>query len=38
MIVLRVLSFIFGAVLALGILGSALKTVVLPQEGLPRLA
>ena len=38
MIVLRVLSFIFGAVLALGILGSALKTVVLPQEGFPRLA
>jgi hypothetical protein len=38
MIGLQVLSVIFGAVLALAILGSALKTVVLPQEGLPRLA
>lgn len=38
MIVLQVLSVIFGAVLVLGILGSALKTVVLPQEGFPRLA
>jgi len=38
MIALQVLSVIFGAVLALAILGSALKTVVLPQEGLPRLA
>ncbi|HUE06345.1 MAG TPA: hypothetical protein VMP41_02880 [Acidimicrobiales bacterium] len=38
MIGLQVLSFIFGTVLALAILGSALKTVVLPQEGFPRLA
>ena len=38
MIALHVLSVIFGAVLALAILGSALKTVVLPQEGFPRLA
>jgi hypothetical protein len=38
MIGLQVLSIIFGASLALAILGSALKTVVLPQEGFPRLA
>jgi hypothetical protein len=38
MIGLQVLSIIFGACLALAILGSALKTVVLPQEGFPRLA
>jgi hypothetical protein len=38
MIALQVLSVLFGAVLALAILGSALKTVVLPQEGVPRLA
>ncbi|HEY1652898.1 MAG TPA: hypothetical protein VGG09_13525 [Acidimicrobiales bacterium] len=38
MIALHVLSFAFGAALVLVILGSALKTVVLPQEGLPRLA
>jgi hypothetical protein len=38
MIGLQVLSVIFGTFLALAILGSALKTVVLPQEGLPRLA
>lgn len=38
MFALRVLSFVFGAALALSILGSALKTVVLPQEGTPRLA
>jgi hypothetical protein len=38
MIALQVLSVLFGAVLALAILGSALKTVVLPQEGFPRLA
>jgi hypothetical protein len=38
MIALQVLSVIFGAILALAILGSALKTVVLPQEGFPRLA
>jgi hypothetical protein len=38
MIGLQVLSVIFGTFLALAILGSALKTVVLPQEGFPRLA
>jgi hypothetical protein len=38
MIALRVLSLIAGSVLALAVLGSALKTVVLPQEGSPRLA
>lgn len=38
MIPLHVLSVIFGTVLVLAILGSALKTVVLPQEGFPRLA
>ena len=38
MIVLRVLSFVVGAALAAAILGSALKTVVLPQEGFPRLS
>jgi len=38
MIVLHILSFAVGAAIALGILGSALKTVVLPQEGFPRLS
>ncbi len=38
MIALHVLSAVFGTVLVLAILGSALKTVVLPQEGFPRLA
>ncbi|HSZ35467.1 MAG TPA: hypothetical protein VK773_00130 [Acidimicrobiales bacterium] len=38
MIAAHVLSVAFGAILALAILGSALKTVVLPQEGFPRLA
>jgi hypothetical protein len=38
MIGLQILSFIFGTGLVLAILGSALKTVVLPQEGFPRLA
>jgi hypothetical protein len=38
MVVLHVLSLIFGAVVVLAILGSALKTVVLPQEGMPRLS
>ena len=38
MLALHVFSFIVGTVLALAILGSALKTVVLPQEGFPRLA
>jgi hypothetical protein len=38
MIVLQVLFFVVGTALALAIVGSALKTVVLPQEGFPRLA
>ena len=38
MIVLQILFFVVGVALVLAILGSALKTVVLPQEGLPRLA
>lgn len=38
MIALQILSLVFGVALALAILGSALKTVVLPQEGFPRLA
>ena len=38
MIALRVLSFVAGFALAFSVLGSALKTVVLPQEGSPRLA
>lgn len=38
MIALQILFFVIGTGLALGILGSALKTVVLPQEGNPRLA
>ena len=38
MTVLRILSLLFGASLAFAILGSALKTVVLPQGGLPRLS
>jgi hypothetical protein len=38
MIVLHILSFVVGALLALAILGSALKTVVLPQDGFPRLS
>jgi hypothetical protein len=37
MILLRVLSLLFGLGLMLAILGSALKTVVLPQEGFTRL-
>ena len=36
--VLHVLSFVLGALIALAVLGSALKTVVLPQEGFPRLS
>ena len=36
--VTHVLSLVLGAVVALAVLGSALKTVVLPQEGNPRLA
>jgi hypothetical protein len=38
MIVLYVLSFLFGAVVAAAVLGSALKTVVLPQQDFPRLS
>jgi hypothetical protein len=38
MIVLRILSLVAGFFLAFAIIGSALKTVVLPQEGSPRLA
>lgn len=38
MIALHILSLLFGAFLVLAILGSALKTVVLPQEGFPRLS
>lgn len=38
MIFLQILSAAFGTAMALAILGSALKTVVLPQEGFPRLA
>ena len=38
MTVLHVLSLLLGASIVLAILGSALKTVVLPQEGFPRLA
>jgi hypothetical protein len=38
MIALQILSLVFGVAMALAILGSALKTVVLPQEGFPRLA
>jgi hypothetical protein len=38
MIVLQVLFFVVGTALVLSIVGSALKTVVLPQEGFPRLS
>jgi hypothetical protein len=38
MIVLHILSIAFGAAIAAAILGSALKTVVLPQEGFPRVS
>ena len=38
MVALQILSLLFGVALALAILGSALKTVVLPQEGMARLA
>jgi len=38
MTVLRVMSLLLGTLIVLAILGSALKTVVLPQEGFPRLA
>ncbi len=36
--VLHVLSFVFGVALTLAILGSALETVVLPQEGFSRIS
>ena len=38
MTVTHVLSVLLGALVAIAVLGSALKTVVLPQEGNPRLA
>ncbi|MGD0746383.1 MAG: hypothetical protein ABSB68_01055 [Acidimicrobiales bacterium] len=38
MIVFHILSLLFGTLLVLAILGSALKTVVLPQGGFPRLS
>jgi hypothetical protein len=38
MIALHILLFVVGTLLVLAILGSALETVVLPQEGFPRLA
>ena len=38
MIATHVLSLVLGALVALAVLGSALETVVLPQEGFPRLA
>jgi len=38
MIVTHALSLVVGALVALTVLGSALETVVLPQEGFPRLA
>ncbi len=38
MIALHVLSLLFGTLIVLAILGSALKTVVLPQGGFPRLS
>jgi hypothetical protein len=38
MIVLHTLSVVFGAAVVAAVLGSALKTVVLPQEGFPRLS
>jgi hypothetical protein len=38
MVVVRVLSLVVGTVMAFAVLGSALKTVVLPQEGFTRLS
>ena len=38
MIVTRVLALVVGATVALAVLGSALKTVVLPRQGFPRLS
>jgi hypothetical protein len=37
-IVTHVLAVVVGALVALGVLGSALKTVVLPRQGFPRLS
>jgi hypothetical protein len=38
MIVTHGLALVLGALVALGVLGSALKTVVLPRQGFPRLS
>jgi hypothetical protein len=38
MIVIHIVSLLVGVAVGLAVLGSALKTVVLPQEGNPRLA
>ncbi len=38
MILLHILSLLVGLAIAAALLGSALKTVVLPQEGFPRLS
>ncbi len=38
MLVLHVLSLVFGVALTLAVLGSALETVVLPQEGFSRIS
>ncbi len=38
MIVTHLLALLVGALIALAVLGSALQTVVLPQEGFPRLS
>src|SRR5271154_4888810 len=38
MIFTHVLCLVLGALVAVAVLGSALETVVLPQEGFPRLA
>jgi hypothetical protein len=38
MIVIHLLALVAGALVALAVLGSALQTVVLPQEGFPRLS
>lgn len=38
MIITHVLAVILGAMVAFGVLGSALKTVVLPRQGFPRLS
>jgi len=38
MIALRILSLVLGVAAILAVLGSALQTVVLPQEGFSRLS